>query len=97
MTSNDFAIFPEGAGIKGFRSGQDAFEFVTDLFNAYYKLGKAEYPQALTYGIHPMRSCIPDRIGIHERVFEYMLKFKDIWWARYIDMARHWMKNFMDA
>ena len=97
MTSNDFAIYPEIGSLKGFRSGQDAFEFIKDLFDSYYKLGQEEYPGALTYGIHPMRSCIPDRIGVHERVLEYMKKFQDVWFARYVDIAEHWMKNYMSV
>lgn len=97
MTSNDFAVFPEAGGLKGFRSGEQAFEFIKDFFDSYYKLGREEYPQALTYGIHPMRSCIPDRIGVHERAFDYMLKHKDVWFARYVDMAEHWMKHYMEV
>jgi peptidoglycan/xylan/chitin deacetylase (PgdA/CDA1 family) len=96
MTSNDYAIFPEIGSLKGFRSGQDAFEFVRDLFDSYYALGQEEYPGALTYGIHPMRSCIPDRIKVHQRVFEHIRRFQDVWFARYADMADHWMKNYMD-
>jgi peptidoglycan/xylan/chitin deacetylase (PgdA/CDA1 family) len=95
MTSNDFAVFPEGGSLKGMRGAKEATAFVNDLFDEYYRLGKEEYPGALTYGIHPMRSCIPDRIGVHERVFEHMRKFKDVWFARYVDMAEHWMKNYM--
>ena len=97
MTSNDYAIFPEIGSLKGFRSGQDAFEFVRDLFDSYYALGQEEYPGALTYGIHPMRSCIPDRIKVHQRVFEHIRRFQDVWFARYADMADHWMKNYMDV
>ena len=97
MTSNDYAIYPEMGSLKGFRSGQEAFEFVKDFFDSYYRLGQKEYPQSLTYGIHPMRSCIPDRIGVHERFFDYVRKFQDVWIARYADMAEHWMKNYMQV
>lgn len=96
MTSNDFAVFPEsGMALKGFRSNTDGLQFIKDFFNAYYELGKEEHPQSLTYGIHPMRSCIPDRINVHQRALEYMLTFKDVWFARYVDIADHWMKNFI--
>jgi peptidoglycan/xylan/chitin deacetylase (PgdA/CDA1 family) len=97
MTSNDFAIFPEVTSLKGFRSGNDAYEFVKDFFDSYYQLGREEYPTALTYGIHPMRSAIPDRIGVHDRFFDYVRKHQDVWVARYQDMAEHWMKNFMNG
>ena len=97
MTSNDYAIYPEIGSLKGFRSSGQAFEFIKDFFDAYYKLGQEEYPGALTYGIHPMRSCIPERIGVHERVFDYIKKFQDVWFARYVDMAEHWMKNYVNV
>ena len=97
MTSNDFAIFPAGGGIKGLRSGKEAKEFVKDFFDSYYDLGKTEYPGSLTYGIHPMSSCIPDRIGVHDYFFDYILEHKDVWVARYVDMAEHWMENYMDV
>ncbi|MBI3940239.1 MAG: polysaccharide deacetylase family protein [Acidobacteria bacterium] len=96
-TSNDNAVFPEGAGIRGFRSGQEAVEFLKDSFDSYYKLGQEEYPGSLLYGIHTYRSCIPDRISVHERMFDYMKKFEGIWWARYADMAEHWMKNYLQG
>ncbi len=97
MTSNDYAMFPETGSLKGFRSGRDALEFVKDLFDSYYALGQQEYPGSLTYGIHPMRSCIPDRIAVHQRALEYMKTFQDVWWARYVDMADHWMANYMNV
>lgn len=97
MTSNDKAIFPKVDSLRGFRSGKDALEFLKDVFDSYYLLGKQEYPQALTLGIHPMRSAIPDRIGVHDRFFDYVRKHEGVWVVRYQDMAEHWMKNFMDA
>ena len=97
MTSNDNAIFPEVDSLRGFRSGKDALEFIKDVFDSYYLMGQQEYPQALTYGIHPMRSAIPDRIGVHDRFFDYMRKHEGVWVARYQDLAEHWMKNFMNV
>ena len=97
MTSNDYAVFPETGSLKGFRSGEESFAFVKDFFDSYYKLGQEEYPGALTYGIHPMRSCIPDRIGVHERFFDHVRKFQDVWVARYVDIAEHWMKHYMNG
>jgi hypothetical protein len=26
-----------------------------------------------------------------------MKNFQDVWWARYVDMADHWMANYMDV
>lgn len=92
-TTNDYAIFET----RGLRSAKDAFEFFKDSFDAYYKLGKEEFPGAFNYGIHPQHSCIPDRIGFQERALDYMLQFQDVWFARWGDLAEYWMKNYMDV
>lgn len=91
MTSNDNAVFRNQPSVL------EAFNFIKESFDAFYKTGREKFPISMTYGIHPMQSCTPDRIQVHERAFEYMLKFKDVWFARYVDMAEHWMKNYMNA
>jgi peptidoglycan/xylan/chitin deacetylase (PgdA/CDA1 family) len=95
--ANDFAWFPEGGGLKGLRSGREGLEFIKDMFDEYYALGKEEYPGAMTFGIHPQRSCMPERVRVVERGLDYMRTFSDVWFARYVDMAEHWMKHYMDV
>lgn len=91
MTSADNAVFRSQPSVS------QAFQFMKESFDAFYKFGREKFPMSMTYGIHPMQSCTPDRIAVHERALEYLMKFKDVWWARYMDMAEHWMKNYMNA
>ena len=90
-TSNDNAIFGE----RGDRDPEEAFRYMKAIFDAYYKLGKEEMPQAFNYGIHPAKGAMPDRIGFQHRFVEYMLNFKDVWWARYDELAEYWMKSYI--
>ncbi len=91
--TNDNAIFYN----RGARTSKEAFEYVKDFFDAYYELGKREFPGALNYGIHPHKSCVPNRIGFLERVFDYMTKHQDVWFARYGDVAEYWMENYLEG
>lgn len=93
----DFYIFPRSITGHLRSGGQEAFQYVKDIFDEMYKLGKKEYPKLLIYGIHPYQSCKPERISLNERALEYFLKSKDIWSARYVDIAEYWMKNYMKA
>lgn len=90
-TTNDNAIF-EGRGLRG-PSG--AFEYMKDIFDAYYRLGMDEYPTCFNYGIHPHNGLLPERLSFQERFLDYMLKFKDVWFARCHDVAEYWNKNYM--
>ncbi len=92
-TTNDNAIF-EG---RGLRSPSMAFDYMKDIFDCYYKLSKEEYPGTLNYGIHPKNGMIPERVIYQERILEYMTSFKDVWFARYSDLAEYWMKNYIKA
>lgn len=89
ITSNDNAVY------RNQRSVNEAFQFMKESFDAFYKLGQNKYPGLMTFGMHPMQSCLPDRVEALRRAFDYMVKFKDVWWARYVDVAEHWMKNCM--
>ena len=90
-TTNDNAIF-EGRGLRGPTA---AFEYMKDIFDAYYRLGMDEYPTAFNYGIHPHNGLIPERASYQEHFLDYMLKFKDVWFPRCQDMAEYWAKNYL--
>lgn len=90
-TTNDNAIF-EGRGLRG---PTGAFEYMKDIFDAYYRLGMEEHPHAFNYGIHPHNGLIPERYSYQERFLDYMLKHKDVWFARCVDLAEYWKKNYI--
>jgi peptidoglycan/xylan/chitin deacetylase (PgdA/CDA1 family) len=90
--TNDNAIFYS----RGARSAKEAFEYFKDLFDAYYDLGKREFPGAMNYGIHPYLSCVPERFSFQERALDYMLKFKDVWFVRCVDLAEYWADHYLE-
>lgn len=92
-TTNDNAIF-EG---RGLRSPSMAFDYMKDIFDAYYKLSKEEFPGTLNYGIHPRNGLLPERVSYQDRILGYMTSHKDVWFARYGDLAEYWMKNYINA
>ena len=92
-TANDLSIF-EPSGLRG---PTEAFAYTKDIFDAYYRLGVEEYPGALNYGIHPHVSLMPDRYGFQERFLDYILGFKDVWFARSKDVADYWTKTYLNS
>lgn len=90
-TTNDNALFGERAD----RGPREALQFMKDTFDAYYKLGKEEWPQALNYGMHPQKGLMPERHGFQDEFLGYMKSFKDVWWAKYDELAEYWMKNYI--
>lgn len=90
-TTNDNAIFE----MRGLRGPSAAFEYMKDIFDAYYRLGREEFPCALNYGIHPANGLLPERVSFQERFLDYMLQFKNVWFARCGDLADYWMKNYV--
>lgn len=92
-TTNDNAIF-EG---RGLRSPSMAYDYMKDIFDAYYKLGKEEFPGTLNYGIHPKNGLLPERVSYQDRILGYMTSHKDVWFARYSDLAEYWMKTYIKA
>ena len=90
-TTNDNAIFE----MRGLRGPSAAFEYMKDIFDAYYRLGMEEFPCALNYGIHPANGLMPERVSFQERFLDYMLEFKNVWFARCRDLADYWMKNYV--
>jgi len=93
ITANDLTIF-EPTGLRG---PAEAFEYMKEIFDAYYRLGLEEYPGALNYSIHPHVSLSPDRYKFQERFLDYVLGFKDVWFARSVDVAEYWMKNYLNS
>ena len=90
-TTNDNALFGERAD----RGPKEALQFMKDTFDAYYKLGHEEWPQAMNYGLHPHKGCMPERIGFQDAFLTYIRQFNDVWFARYDELAEYWMKNYI--
>lgn len=99
ISTNDFAFFAGGQGmftpIKALRSSREAVRFFQDTFDDYYETASVEYPQSLTFGIHPFNSCLPDRARALESMIRYMKGFQRVWFTPYLGIAQWWKDNYL--
>jgi peptidoglycan/xylan/chitin deacetylase (PgdA/CDA1 family) len=67
------------------------FEFIRDGFDMLYKEG-ARHPRMMSVGMHMRFIGNPSRAAGLERVLDHVMKHKDVWITRRIDIAKHWRK-----
>ena len=79
---------------SGFSTGQDFFEYMRDAFDLLYREGQKGSPKLLSIGLHDRLIGRPGRCMGLIRLLEHMRGFKDVWFCRGIDVARHWHSNF---
>jgi len=77
-------------GRGGLFTGADYFTFVKDGFDVLYAEGKTR-PKMMSLGLHLRLSGHPSRAAGLERVLDYMTGHPDVWFARRLDIARHWI------
>jgi putative urate catabolism protein len=73
----------------GFSSGEDFFSYLRDSFDVLYQEG-AEQPKMMSVGLHTRLAGRPGRAAALARFIEYARGHQDVWFARRIDIARHW-------
>jgi peptidoglycan/xylan/chitin deacetylase (PgdA/CDA1 family) len=66
------------------------FSFIRDAFDMLYREG-AKQPKMMSVGLHLRLSGHPARAAGVERLLDYMTQHKDVWIARRLDIARHWI------
>jgi len=69
------------------------FEYLKDCFDQLYEEGQAGLPRMMTIGLHCRVVGRPARTVALKRFLDYVHGFDDVWIARRIDIARHWVKN----
>lgn len=77
---------------QGFNSGDQFFTYLKDAFDTLYAEG-ADRPKMMSVGLHCRLVGRPGRIKALERFFDYAKSHEGVWFARRIDIARHWMKE----
>lgn len=77
------------AAFQGFNSGDQYFAYLKDTFDTLYEEG-AEAPKMMSVGLHCRLVGRPGRIAALKRFLEYAKSHQDVWFARRIDIARHW-------
>jgi allantoinase len=78
---------------QGFNTGDHFFTYLKDSFDALYEEGKTS-PKMMSIGLHCRLIGRPGRIQSLKRFLDYVLKHKDVWLCKRIDVAKHWIKNY---
>jgi len=78
------------ATAQGFNSGDQFLAYLRDSFDTLYEEG-AETPRMMSVGLHCRLIGRPGRIKALERFLEHVQAHDDVWVARRIDIARHWI------
>ncbi|MBR9863881.1 MAG: allantoinase PuuE [Rhodobacteraceae bacterium] len=81
------------ASAQGFNSGDQFFTYLKDNFDALYAEGEAGAPKMMTIGLHCRLIGRPGRIQSLKRFVDYVKAQQDVWFARRIDIARHWQEH----
>jgi allantoinase len=79
---------------QGFNSGDQFFAYLHDAFDTLYDEGDPrglDAPKMLSIGLHCRIVGRPARIAALARFLDYVQQHDDVWVARRIDIARHWI------
>ena len=76
--------------VQGFNSGDDFFTYLKDAFDVLYAEGEAGAPKMLSIGMHCRLLGRPARFAALQRFVDYAKGHDKVWFARRVDIARHW-------
>lgn len=82
------------ATAQGFNSGGQFYAYLRDAFNVLYAEGDPaglDAPKMLSIGLHCRLSGRPGRLAALSRFLDHIRRHEGVWFARRIDIARHWM------
>ena len=78
------------ATAQGFNSGAQFYAYLKDAFDTLY----AEGEKMLSVGLHCRLAGRPGRAAAVAKFLDYVTSHPQVWIARRVDIARHWIKNF---
>ncbi|MAH83737.1 MAG: polysaccharide deacetylase, partial [Rhodospirillaceae bacterium TMED8] len=81
------------ATAQGFNSGDQFYNYLKDSFDELYIEGTAGAAKILNVGLHCRLAGRPGRTASLRRFLKYAKKHERVWFARRIDIAKHWIKN----
>ena len=90
LDSNDMRF----ATAQGFNAGEQFYAYLKDAFDVLYAEGDPrgqDAPKMLSIGLHCRLVGRPGRFAALARFVDYALRHEDVWIARRIDIARHWI------
>lgn len=73
----------------GFGSGDDFFAYLRDSFDVLYAEGETR-PKMLSVGLHTRLAGRPGRCAALDRFVAYARRHESVWFARRVDIAKHW-------
>jgi allantoinase len=79
---------------QGFNSGDQFYAYLRDAFDVLYAEGDPRglnAPKMLSIGLHCRLVGRPARYAALARFVDYAARHEDVWIARRIDIARHWI------
>jgi OHCU decarboxylase len=79
------------ATAQGFNTGEQFFVYLRDSFDALHAEGTTGAPKMMSIGLHCRLAGRPGRIAALERFITHAKARGSVWFARRIDIARHWM------
>jgi putative urate catabolism protein len=74
----------------GFNSGEQFFTYLKDTFDVLYREGET-HPRMMSIGLHCRLTGRPGRVAALERFMDYAGGHERVWFARRLDIARHWI------
>lgn len=77
------------AQAQGFNTGEQFFQYLKDAFDLLYEEG-ASTPKMLSIGLHCRLIGRPARLAGLSRFLDYVKSHDRVWFARRVDIARHW-------
>lgn len=81
------------ATAPGYIDGEQFFTYLRDSFDTLYEEGGLGTPKMFSIGLHCRLIGRPGKIAGLRRFLEYAQGRPDVWFARRIDIAQHWVKN----
>ena len=75
---------------QGFNSGDQFFTYLKDSFDVLHREGETR-PRMMSIGLHCRLVGRPGRTAALERFIDYAATHDRVWFAKRIDIARHWM------
>jgi len=89
LDANDMRFATAG----GFNSGDQFFTYLKDSFDVLYAEGQAGQAKMMSVGLHCRLAGRPGRAAALARFLDYAAGHDRVWFARRIDIARHWRKH----
>ena len=77
---------------QGFNCGDQFYSYLKDSFDVLYAEG-ATHPKMMSVGLHCRLIGRPGRVAALRRFLDYIENHEDVWVARRIDIANHWLQT----